>query len=126
MSSSSEPQSSQYAPSPSSENDISQPSNSAGNYHSIANLIVNAGTSVTLNGDSSHDPDGDPISFKWKQISGPRITLNGDNTSQATFAAPNVYSNTTMLFELTVRDQNGLSDRKTVQITVTPTSSIVN
>jgi chitinase len=81
--------------------------------------MVNAGTSVILNGDSSHDPDGDPIGFKWEQISGPRVTLNGGNTSQATFIAPNVYSNTTMLFKLTVTDQNGLSDSKTVQIMVT-------
>jgi hypothetical protein len=124
MSSSLQLQPSPYAASPSSENEMSQPYNSAGNYNSIANLMVNAGTSVTLNGDSSHDPDGDSIGFKWEQISGPRVTLNGDNTSEATFAAPSVYNNTTMLFKLTVTDQNGLSDSKTVQITVTPTSSI--
>jgi hypothetical protein len=117
-------QSSQYTKSLSSNNDMSKLSNSAVNSQSIANLIVNAGTSVILNGDSSHDPDGDPIGFKWEQISGPRVTLNGDNTSQVTFAAPSVYSNTTMLFKLTVTDINGLSDSKTAQITVTPTSSI--
>jgi K319-like protein len=118
MSSYSQLQSSQYAALQSSENHISRLSNSVGNYYGISNLIVNAGTSVILNGDSSHDPDGDPIGFKWEQISGPRVTLNGDNTSRATFIAPNVYSNTTILFKLTVTDQNGLSDSKTVQITV--------
>ena len=118
MSSYSQLQSSQYAALQSSENHISRLSNSVGNYYGISNLIVNAGTSVILNGDSSHDPDGDPIGFKWAQISGPRVTLNGDNTSRATFIAPNVYSNTTILFKLTVTDQNGLSDSKTVQITV--------
>jgi hypothetical protein len=119
MSSYSQLQYSQYAAPQSSENHISALYNSVGNYHDIPNLIVNAGTSVILNGDSSHDPDGDPVGFKWEQISGPRVTLNRDNTSQATFIAPNVYSNTTMLFKLTVTDQNGLSDSKTVQITVT-------
>ena len=122
MSSLSRPQSSPYIASLSSENGIYQLSTSAGNYHSIANLLVNAGTYVTLNGGSSHDPDGDPIGFKWEQISGPLVTLNGDNASQATFTAPSVHSNTTLLFRLTVTDQDGLSDSKTVQIMVTPTS----
>jgi chitinase len=105
-----------------SENGMSRLSNSAANYHSIANLLVNAGTYVTLNGGSSHDPDGDPIGFKWEQISGPLVTLNGDNAPQATFTSPSVLSNTTMLFRLTVTDQDGLSDSKTVQIMVIPTS----
>jgi hypothetical protein len=118
----SRPQSHPHMASLSSENGMSRLSNSAGNYHSIANLLVNAGTYVTLNGGSSHDPDGDPIDFKWEQISGPLVTLNGDNASQATFTAPSVRSITTMLFRLTVTDQDGLSDRKTVQIMVTPTS----
>ena len=120
MSSLSRPQSSPYIASPSSENAIYHVSNSAGN--SISSLLVNSGTDVTLNGGSSHDPDGDPIGFKWEQISGPLVTLNGDNASQATFTAPSVHSNTTMLFRLTVTDQDGLSDSKTTQIMVTPTS----
>ena len=122
MSSLSRSQSSPYiAPLP-SENGKYQLSDSAGNYRSIANLLVNAGTYVTLNGGSSHDPDGDPIGFKWEQISGPLVTLNGDNAPQATFTSPSVRSNTTMLFRLTVTDQDGLSDSKTVQIMVIPTS----
>ena len=118
----SRPQSSPYMASLASENGMSRLSNSAANYHSIANLLVNAGTYVTLNGGSSHDPDGDPIGFKWEQISGPLVTLNGDNAPQATFTSPSVLSNTTMLFRLTVTDQDGLSDSKTVQIIVLPTS----
>ena len=118
----SRPQSSPYMASLASENGMSRLSNSAANYHSIANLLVNAGTYVTLNGGSSHDPDGDPIGFKWEQISGPLVTLNGDNAPQATFTSPSVRSNTTMLFRLTVTDQDGLSDSKTVQIMVIPTS----
>ena len=118
----SRPQSSPYMASLASENGMSRLSNSAANYHSIANLLVNAGTYVTLNGGSSHDPDGDPIGFKWEQISGPLVTLNGDNAPQATFTSPSVHSNTTMLFRLTVTDQDGLSDSKTVQIMVIPTS----
>ncbi|MFL6321564.1 MAG: PKD domain-containing protein, partial [Nitrososphaeraceae archaeon] len=112
------------SPSSSSENDIPQIANSAGNYHPIANLVVGADSSVTLNGGSSHDPDGGPIAFRWEQISGPPVALNGASTSQATFTTPDVYSDTTMFFKLTVTDQNGLSDSKTVQITVTPISSM--
>jgi large repetitive protein len=108
----------------SSENDLAQIANSAGSYHPVANLIVNADSSVTLNGGSSHDPDGDPITFRWEQISGPPVALNGANTSQATFTAPSVHFDTTMLFKLTVTDQSGLIDSKTVQITVISGSSM--
>ena len=90
--------------------------------HLGPDLVVNSGSFVTLDGSSSHSssPDGNPITFTWMQIAGAPVVLNGANTFQASFTAPTVSTDTTMLFKLTVTDQYGLSDSKTVQIKVIP------
>ena len=90
--------------------------------HLGPDLVVNSGSFVTLDGSSSHSssPDGNPITFTWVQIAGAPVVLNGANTFQASFTAPTVSTDTTMLFKLTVTDQHGLSDSKTVQIKVIP------
>jgi hypothetical protein len=90
--------------------------------HLGPDLVVNSGSFVTLDGSSSHSssPDGNPITFTWMQIAGAPVVLNGANTFQASFTAPTVSTDTTMLFKLTVTDQHGLSDSKTVQIKVVP------
>ena len=90
--------------------------------HLGPDLVVNSGSFVTLDGSSSHSssPDGNPITFTWMQIAGAPVVLNGANTFQASFTAPTVSTDTTMLFKLTVTDQHGLSDSKTVQIKVIP------
>ena len=42
-------------------------------------LIVNESSLVLLNGSGSHDPDGKPITFEWRQTSGPNIELKSGN-----------------------------------------------
>jgi PKD repeat protein len=77
---------------------------------------VNEGTLVTLNGNGS-DPDGDPITFSWTQVSGPTVTLQNANTPTPTFTAPNVLVDTVLTFRLTVSD--GLvTSQDTVSVTV--------
>ena len=77
---------------------------------------------VSLDGRSSSDPDGTIISFLWSKISGPSsftlLTQNAALTS-ADSLIQGVY-----LFELKVIDNSGLSDRDTVQITVSNGSQI--
>jgi chitinase len=87
-------------------------------------MSVTPDSSVTLNGNSSYDPDSNPIAFRWEQVSGRPVVLSGSDTSQATFIAPRVYSDEVMMFKLTVTDQNGLSDSKAVQIMVSPRNNI--
>jgi hypothetical protein len=103
-------------------NNIFQAFNSSniGNNHPIPELVSNAGSLVTLDGTSSHSPDGKPIAFTWTQIAGPSVVLNGADSSKATFIAPNIPTSTVMFFKLIVMDTTGLSDSAIVKVTVIP------
>jgi hypothetical protein len=103
-----------------SQNDRSQVTNSRNDHQYISNLVVNAGSPVTLDGSTSYDPDGNPMTFAWTQTGGPSVMISDANTSKAKFTAPNLATDTIMLFKLTVTDGNGLSDSGIVQITVIP------
>jgi hypothetical protein len=56
---------------------------------------------ITLDGSSSFDPDGDPITFQWTQVAGPGVSLTGANMAQARFTAA---EGQTYSFRLTVKD----------------------
>jgi hypothetical protein len=84
---------------------------------------VKAGTTVTLDGTGSYDPDpGDSITYYWRQSGGPSVTLSNDTVSKPTFVAPNPVAKDpiSLTFELTVQDKNGLENRDPVIITVLP------
>lgn len=95
-------------------------SSNISNNHPIPELVSNAGSLVTLDGTSSHSPDGKPIAFTWTQIAGPSVVLNGADSSKATFIAPNIPTSTAMFFKLIVMDTTGLSDSAIVKATVIP------
>lgn len=65
---------------------------------------VNEGTVVTLDGRKSSDPDGNKLSYSWKQIGGPSVTLRNDNTATPYFTAPSVDAQTTLVFSLALTD----------------------
>src|SRR5262249_8269489 len=73
---------------------------------------IKAGT-ITLDGSGSYDPDGDPLTFAWEQIAGPRVSVSGMNTAKATFEAAEGQSYS---FLLTVKDPGGLQSPARVTV----------
>lgn len=80
---------------------------------------VQSNSTVLLVGSSSKDQDGDALTYHWAQITGkPAINLGGANTPVWEFRAPNVATDTSLTFQLTVTDTEGLSDTGTVNVVV--------
>jgi hypothetical protein len=78
--------------------------------------IVSANAIVVLNGSESTSQTNSPLSFVWVQIGGKTVTLAGANTATPVFTAPDQAD--TLIFQLIVLDENGLSNPDTVTITV--------
>lgn len=77
---------------------------------------VDPGTSVNLNGSASSDSDGSIASYAWVQTSGTAVTLTGADTATPSFTAPT--SGATLVFALTVTDNEGASATDSVTVTV--------
>lgn len=77
---------------------------------------VTVGTTVTLTG-SAADTDGSIASHAWSQTSGPAVTLANANSATATFTAP--VEAATLVFTLTVTDDQGAIHTDSVTVTVT-------
>ncbi|MFA5941165.1 MAG: PKD domain-containing protein [Sinimarinibacterium sp.] len=76
-------------------------------------------TMVQLDGSSSVDPEGQPLSYSWVQTAGPLVTLSGSTTATPTFLAPDItkaQGQQTLTFELTVSDGSA-SDSDSVDVT---------
>ncbi|MFH2049142.1 MAG: Ig-like domain-containing protein [bacterium] len=70
---------------------------------------------VTLDGTGSSDPDIQPLTYDWLQISGPGVSLSDPTDPMPTFAPP---LPGTYQFELVVSDGDLFSDPDTVDIIV--------
>jgi hypothetical protein len=81
-------------------------------------IECNRNGTVTLDGSASFDPDGDPITYAWKQVSGATVNLVVSE-AKATFRAapPGVYE-----FRLTVSDDKGASASDNVVVTIHDTT----
>jgi choice-of-anchor B domain-containing protein len=98
-------------------------SNNSPNSIAGSSQTVAGGASVTLDGSSSNDPDGDVLNFSWSQTTGPSVALSNANTSTASFTAPTVNSDTLLRFQLDVTDSGGLVDSSTATVTITSASA---
>jgi hypothetical protein len=70
---------------------------------------------VALDGSGSFDPDGDSITFEWRQIAGPTVSITGVLTAKSSFTAAEGQS---YAFRLTVKDSLGAIGTDTVTVTV--------
>ncbi|MDR1452971.1 MAG: hypothetical protein LBJ25_03240 [Candidatus Margulisbacteria bacterium] len=80
---------------------------------------LSEGNTATLRGNAV-DPDGDYISYKWKQLSGPNtcaIANSGLSSTEISNLQMGIYT-----FELTVTDAHGLTSTATVRVIVEETA----
>ncbi|MGQ0811619.1 MAG: PKD domain-containing protein [Nitrospiraceae bacterium] len=70
-------------------------------------VTAKAGATVTLDGLQSHDPDGDPLRYEWKQHRGNKVTLMNHDQAKAIFTAPRVSAKRLLQFGLRVTDMRG-------------------
>jgi len=83
---------------------------------------VTEGMPATLSASSSTDPNGDALTFAWRQTGGTAVTISS-MSSQMHFTAPVVEADQTLTFELTATDSTGKSSTATTSVTVTNNSS---
>ncbi|MDH4047416.1 MAG: choice-of-anchor B family protein [Gammaproteobacteria bacterium] len=95
--------------------------NQAPNAVAGAGQSVTGGIQVTLDGSSSNDPNGDPLTFQWSQTGGPTVTISNANSAIAQFTAPTVQSDTLLQFRLAVQDSAGLTDFTSTTVVVRAT-----
>ncbi|OQX27913.1 MAG: hypothetical protein BWK80_03005 [Desulfobacteraceae bacterium IS3] len=84
-----------------------------------ADQNVKSGVSVTLDASQSADPDGQIVSYAWRQTGGTRVTLSDTAQIKPKFTAPDAASaGESLIFELTVKDNFGLADTDSVTVNV--------
>jgi len=84
--------------------------------------VANAGndrtrdpTRITLNGSGSYDPNGDPLSYSWSQVSGPAVAISDPKAASPTFLAKKSGPH---VFRLTVSDGKAQSLPDEVTVTI--------
>lgn len=95
------------------------PANNAPAANAGDNQTVNELTSVTLSG-SGTDSDGTINKYSWAQTStGTSITLTNADAATATFTAPDLATDETITFELTVTDNDNATHKDSVDVIIT-------
>lgn len=68
---------------------------------------VTGGALVQLDGSASSDSDGTIVAYQWVQVAGTSVALSNNTIVNPTFTAPNLISSETLIFGLTVTDNDG-------------------
>jgi len=88
-----------------------------------ADRDANAGNRVELSAAESVATVGSIRSYRWRQLSGPSVTLSSATAAVASFQAPSVTTVSPLEFALDVTDDRGITDTDTVVIRVQPTAA---
>lgn len=92
--------------------------NNAPTANAGADVTVITKQAVTLDGGQSTDADGRIVSYTWRQISGPTVQLTNTTSNQLQFTAPDVTTDQTLTFELTVQDDAGARATDSIAVLV--------
>ncbi len=84
------------------------------------NQVVFHNQDVQLNATGS-DPEGQELSYRWRQLSGPEVTLDGSRTEAPSFTSPYAPDGAVMQFAVAASDGNRRTF-DTVTIVVAPNS----
>jgi hypothetical protein len=82
-----------------------------------ADQSVEEGSTVTLNGLQSYDPGGEDLSYDWRQIGGPLVSLSSTSSAVPTFTAPPVSATSVLTFQLVVNAGSRVSAPAFVNVT---------
>jgi hypothetical protein len=98
---------------------ISLVDNSAPTAQAGDDQTVFCGQQVNLSA-SGTDPENNPLTYQWTQLSGLSVVLAGSDTAAPSFVAPSVAGQAELVFQVTVRDSGGLTAHDTLTVTVMP------
>ena len=95
------------------ENNPSAPTACAG-----PDQTVDSGSTVTLDGSKSSDPEAEPLSYLWTQIAGTIVALSNSTAVQPTFTAPGISLDEGLIFQLAVTNSSSLKNTDWITVNV--------
>jgi hypothetical protein len=96
----------------------------SGTFTVILPPVANAGpdqsvasqATATLDASGSHDPQSEPLTFAWSQVSGPAAVIEDPTSAKTAVMTPK--GPATLTFQVKVTNSSGLSNTDTVVVTV--------
>ena len=86
--------------------------------------MADSGSTVTLSGLESSDPDDGIASYLWEQTGGPVVNISDPTEIQPDFVAPDAFSqDVSLTFQLTVEDFGGLRATDTCVVNISWTNT---
>ncbi|MBU3002142.1 PKD domain-containing protein [Paraglaciecola arctica] len=98
-----------------SENSNIPPIANAGSNQSVDKAVL-----VTLDASASNDSDGTIVSYQWSQSAGTAVALSDNSVVSPTFTSPTLNALETLMFQVTISDNDGATATATTEVVVNP------